>query len=126
MPEPEDVAKAIQQAGGARNVMQNIGQASQAINNTAHVNIQKGLGAIEWPAAAMFGSKVLAPIEIAKRVIRYSGDGGLYRLGNDISSAPRILDGIAGITQKVDDRIGNGARLIFTGASSQSRKANDE
>lgn len=111
----EELSDSLKKAAGEGHQLQNVSLAAQALKNEP-----PKLGAVAATMAAHIpaGTPLLT---LYSTIRRYSGDGGMYRLGNDIASPLKILDGIANTAQKVDDRIGDKARLIFTGASSQAR-----
>ncbi len=100
---------------GIKNVSK-LSNANQAIHQTIPpIGAGAGIIASHIP----YGPQMLALYSLVRH---YSGDGGLYRLGNTIGSSMKVIDGVAGALPKVDERILKGARLIFTGASSQARK----
>lgn len=104
----------------AGNQAQNLASAQEAFQKApAPLGAAAGYIASHIPG----GGKMLA---LYSAIRNYCGDGGAYRLGKFVASHQKVINGVANSIQKVDDRILNGARLIFTGASSQARKIGEQ
>jgi len=56
---------------------------------------------------------------------RYVGEGGTQMVGSDLYGAVNTAKKLAEHVQSATDKISDGAKLIFTGASSQARKENE-
>lgn len=119
----EDIKDYLGLAKKGQNQLSNIANASNAIKTPR----QGGpLDNLEIPIAFLGNPKILAAYEALKYVQKYSGEGGWYRLGNTLVTPLKILDGAAHAVHKTNEKIGDKARLIFTGTSSQARKINHE
>lgn len=110
-----DVIHSLEEVQGAGSKIRNLQNAQHAIKNPPP---PLGAGLATIAAHVPGGSQAFA---LLSGIRKYSGDGGLYRLGNDVASPLKILEGISRVTQKADEKMGDKARLIFTGLSSQAR-----
>lgn len=115
-----DILESLEGAENAGNQIKNVATASHAIANPPE---PLGAGLATIAAHVPYGSQLFS---ILSAIRKYSGDGGLFRLGGDLASPLKILDGVAHTIEKVDNKIGDKARLIFTGTSSQARKIDHE
>lgn len=114
-----DVKNSIGEASQLGRGIENLKKVGEAIQNKPEP-LGAGLGVIA--SHIPFGPQALT---LYSAIRNYAGDGGLYRLGSDIASAHKLLDGTANVLQKVDQKVGDKARLIFTGASAQSRSKHE-
>lgn len=112
-----DISSGLEDVQLGANKLKNINKSESAIEEVKNHSLGAGAGLVA--AHIPYGPQILSLITAVRR---YSGDGGLYRLGNDLASPIKVLDSIANVTSKVDQKIGDKARLIFTGASSQARR----
>lgn len=128
-PNAEETANQIRKTTGAissaqepLNQLTNLSNARNAINNPP-----ASIGGPMADTAAYFvgGKKAVAALEAINAIRKYSGDGGAYRLGNFLANPAKILNGVSRAAEWTNQRIGNGARRIFTGTSAQARKVND-
>lgn len=104
------------QLGNQLTNLENVAKAKQ----TAPAPLGAGIAIV----ATKLGLGPLVPIFNAIR--NYSGEGGLYRLGDMIAHPLKVLEGVGATIEKTDKRIGDKARLIFTGASAQARPKKDQ
>lgn len=116
----DDIKYSLESGEEAGHQVKNLSKAQQAIQNPPE---PLGAGLATIAAHVPYGSHLFALLSAARK---YGGDGGLYRLGDTLASPLNILDGIANTAQRVDSKISDKARLIFTGSSNQARKIGHE
>ena len=109
-----DITNTLEQGQGLGNQVANISKVNEAIQAKP-----EPLSAGVAIAATKLGIPWAVPLFNAVR--NYGGEGGLYRLGNTLASPLKMLEGISNTAQKVDQRIGDKARMIFTAGSAQAR-----
>lgn len=115
-----ELSESLKHAAGEANKLGNLSKSAEQIQNKP-APLGAGVGVIV--SHIPYGPQLLT---LYSAIRNYAGDGGLYRLGKDIASPVKVLDGVAATIQKVDQKIGDKARLIFTGTSSQARKVENE
>lgn len=111
-----EVEESLSGGKAAANTLQNLALSEKALQHTPpSLGAGAGIAASHIPG----GPQALA---LYSAIRNFSGDGGLYRLGAKLATPVKILEGIGNAAQKVDQRMADKARLIFTASSSQARK----